>query len=81
MMDDGLFGLISPDEIYVLHISPFPKGTCGTKPEGGFANYKKIKVSLKKSHDIEEVIDFTKNKYSTFNAFSPKVSLEYDLKF
>ena len=65
MMDDGLFDLISPDEVYALHISPFPKGTIATKPEGLFADFKRIKVSVKKSPDVEEVIDFTKKQISS----------------
>lgn len=68
MMDDGLFDLVSPDEMYALHMSPFPKGTIATKSEGLFADYKKIKVSLKKSSDMEEVISFTKKQIASLQS-------------
>ncbi|UWX55896.1 M20/M25/M40 family metallo-hydrolase [Maribacter litopenaei] len=32
MMNDGLFDIIKPDEIYGLHLSPSPLGTILTKP-------------------------------------------------
>lgn len=31
MIDDGLFDIINPDEMYALHMSPFPAGTIATK--------------------------------------------------
>jgi metal-dependent amidase/aminoacylase/carboxypeptidase family protein len=61
MIDDGLFDIISPDEIYGLHISPMPTGFISTKPDLVYAYLKIINVSYNNTSNKEALIDFTKN--------------------
>ncbi len=62
MIDEGLFDLIQPDEIFALHMSPFPNGTIATKANELFADYKKVNVTLNKTTNDEALIEFTKGK-------------------
>lgn len=58
MINDGLFNLIKPDEIYALHISPMPEGTIATKADNLFADYKTIELKFKKKANISELTDY-----------------------
>ena len=62
MIDDGLFNIINPDEIYALHMSPFPAGTIATKSKGLFADYKRLNITIKKTNNSKALIDFTKTQ-------------------
>jgi metal-dependent amidase/aminoacylase/carboxypeptidase family protein len=71
MLDDGLFDLINPEEIYALHIAPMAAGLIATKPEWLYANYKTIKVTYKNSKENEAITSFTKNLISHFQNIEP----------
>lgn len=71
MIDDGLFKIIKPDEIYASHITPMPEGLIATRPDWLFADYKIIKVSYKKSEDNQAEIEFTKKLISNLQNVQP----------
>ncbi|WP_338794060.1 amidohydrolase [Bernardetia sp. MNP-M8] len=66
MIDDGLFDIINPDEIYALHVSPMPQGVIAARSRNLFADYKDLKVVLKKTEDKDEIINYTKELISSF---------------
>ncbi|PCJ82510.1 MAG: metal-dependent hydrolase [Bacteroidetes bacterium] len=71
MIDDGLFDIINPEEIYGAHIAPMPTTMISTKPEWMFADYKIIKVSFKNSDENEAIIAFTKELISGLQNIEP----------
>ncbi|UBZ07938.1 amidohydrolase [Salegentibacter mishustinae] len=62
MMDDGLFDIIEPEEMYAMHVTPFPAGTIATKPEEMFSDYKQLNLTFQKALDNETLIAFAKNQ-------------------
>jgi metal-dependent amidase/aminoacylase/carboxypeptidase family protein len=72
MIDDGLFDVINPDEIYGLHIFPTETGTVSTKSKELFAYEKKIKVSFGKGIDPDKFRVFFKNIMQNFVRNKPK---------
>ncbi|MCL6219225.1 M20 metallopeptidase family protein [Zunongwangia pacifica] len=60
MIDDGLFELIDPKEIYALHLAPMPEGLIATKAENIFADYKMIKLKFAKNKDNAELSNYIK---------------------
>jgi len=56
MIDDGLFDLISPDEIYGLHIAPMETGVVSTMPGNVFSHARRIKINFGGTHDNEGLI-------------------------
>lgn len=56
MMDDGLFSIINPDEIYAAHISPMPAGLVASKPGYLYADYKQVNVTFKTGIEEEQLI-------------------------
>ncbi len=60
MIDDGLFNIIKPDEIYGSHIGPMPTNIISTKPEWMFADYKTVAISFKNSKENEAIIAYSK---------------------
>lgn len=74
MIDDGLYNLIKPDEIYGLHISPSPTGIISTKPDNIYAHRIKIEISFGKLNKRDSLISYTKDLVSglqTYDAKSP----------
>lgn len=71
MIDDGLFDIISPDEIYGSHIAPAPTAVITTKPEWMFADYKTIKVSYKNSNKNDAIVAYTKELISSLQNIEP----------
>jgi metal-dependent amidase/aminoacylase/carboxypeptidase family protein len=71
MIDDGLFQIINPDEIYASHISPMPEGIVATKAKWLYAGHKKVTVSLKKSNENQAIIEFIKKTLSDFQNVQP----------
>lgn len=72
MIDDGLFDMINPDEIYGSHIAPMPTTMISTKPEWMFADYKIIKVSYKNSSENESIIEYSKELISNLQNIEPE---------
>ncbi|MEE9363567.1 MAG: amidohydrolase [Cellulophaga sp.] len=71
MIDDGLFDIISPEEIYALHVTPMPVGLIASKPEWLFSDYKFTKVTFKNSNENESIIEFTKKIISDLHNVKP----------
>ena len=55
MIDDGLFEIINPDEIYGLHMSPWPTGSISTKSEEIYAYIRRIRLTFEKDIPIDSV--------------------------
>ncbi|WP_318308272.1 M20 metallopeptidase family protein [Flagellimonas crocea] len=72
MIDDGLFQIIDPDEMYAMHITPFPAGTIAAKPEEMFSDYKRVDLVFKSVDDNERLIEFAKNKILDLENVSPE---------
>ena len=62
MMDDGLFNIIDPEEMYAMHVTPFPAGTIAVKPEEMFSDYKRVDLTFKKTDEDESLFEFVKKK-------------------
>ncbi|SEC71310.1 amidohydrolase [Maribacter dokdonensis] len=62
MIDDGLFDIIDPEEMYAMHVTPFPTGTIAVKAEEMFSDYKRMNLTLQKTLDNEALIAFAKNQ-------------------
>ncbi len=71
MVDDGLFELINPDEIYGSHIGPMPTNIIATKPEWLFADYKTITLSFKNSKDTKAIIEYSKKSIMELQNVAP----------
>ncbi|WP_100614747.1 M20 metallopeptidase family protein [Confluentibacter citreus] len=71
MIDDGLFDIISPDEIYGLHIAPMPSGSVVVNPELVYAYKSIIEISLKNTSDLDSIVHYTKNLVSGFQNVQP----------
>ncbi len=71
MIEDGLFNLIEPDEIYGLHISPDPVGTISTKSANVFSHISIIEVAYKSSGDQDAVVNFTKQLMNSAQTYGP----------
>ena len=55
MIDDGLFDLIEPDEIYGLHVAPMETGTVLTMPGNVFSHARRIRLDFDRADDDEEL--------------------------
>lgn len=75
MIDDGLFEMIDPQEIYGLHISPWPVGTLATKENSVYSHLNALRVTYKKSEEIEALVEYTKKLIIDFQ------NVEADSKF
>ena len=71
MIADGLFDLIEPDEIYALHISPYPVGTIATKSANVFPHITIIELEYRTSDNQDSLIDFTKELMSSAQTHGP----------
>ncbi len=60
MIDDGLFELIDPVEIYALHVNPIPAGSIAAKPNEVYARMKVIRITYRNTGNGEDKIDYTK---------------------
>tara|TARA_R110002012_G_scaffold99461_4_gene237440 strand:- start:8179 stop:9537 length:1359 start_codon:yes stop_codon:yes gene_type:complete len=72
MMDDGLFDIIDPEEMYAMHVTPFPAGTIAAKPEEMFADYKQLNLTFQKTTDDEALIAFTKKQLMSLENVAPE---------
>lgn len=71
MMNDGLFDIINPDEIYALHLTPMPTGMMGARPNWLFAGYKSIKISFKNSNENDSLVTYTKKLIANLQNIKP----------
>ncbi len=72
MIDNGLYDIINPDEIYGLHMSPSPTGVISTKSENIYAHRTKIEVAYKNSINKDAAIKYTKELISKLQTYEPK---------
>ena len=66
MIEDDLLETIHPDEIYGLHIAPFPVGTIATKAGNIYAHTNSVEVVYQKFGNEDSLINFTKKLISGF---------------
>ncbi|EZH75238.1 metal-dependent amidase/aminoacylase/carboxypeptidase [Aquimarina atlantica] len=71
MIDDGLFEMITPDEIYGSHIAPMATTMISTKPEWMFADYKVLNISFKNSSKNESIIAYSKELIMSLQNVEP----------
>jgi len=71
MIDDGLYDIITPDEVYGLHISPFPVGTISTKSGYIYAHTNKVDVVYKNTGNEKSQISKTKELIASFQNVDP----------
>jgi metal-dependent amidase/aminoacylase/carboxypeptidase family protein len=71
MIDDDLFKIISPEEIYGTHIYPMPTGYITAKPDLVYAYMKVLKVVFKKTAKRDAITKFIKKNISSFQNVSP----------
>ncbi|MCR9227108.1 MAG: amidohydrolase [Flavobacteriaceae bacterium] len=71
MIDDGLFDIIEPEEMYAMHVTPFPAGTIAAKPEEMFADYKRIDLLFNKNVNREELFKFGKQALLSLENIDP----------
>lgn len=74
LIENDLFDIIEPDEIYGLHIGPAEKGTVNTRAKELFAYQKSIQVKLKPKTNEEEIKLFLTNIMQEFVRNSPNSS-------
>ena len=71
MIADGLFDLIKPDEIYGLHVSPYPVGTVATKSANVYSHFTVIEIEYKASNNQDALVDFTKELMRSTQTYRP----------
>lgn len=72
MIDDGLFDIIEPEEMYAMHITPFPVGSIATKPEEMFSDYKRIDMFFDKKVNAEDLLKFGKQTLLSLENVNPE---------
>jgi len=72
MMDDGLFNIIDPEEMYAMHVTPFPVGTIAAKPEEMFSDYKQVNLTFQKTTDNKALIAFAKKQIMALENVAPE---------
>lgn len=71
MLDDGLLDIIEPEEMYAMHVTPFPAGTIATKPEEMFSDYKRVDLIFKTENDNDAVYEFAKQAILSLENIAP----------
>ncbi len=71
MIDDGLFDIINPNEIYGSHIAPLATTMIATKPGWLFADYKTIKISFQNSDENDTIAAYSKELISNLQNVAP----------
>lgn len=71
MLADGIFDIISPDEIYAAHMSPMPVGTVASKPNYLYADYKQLNVTFESDTKDEALITFTQKAIKELQNVAP----------
>ena len=74
LVENGLFDIIEPDEIYGLHIDPAEKGTISTRAKELFAYQKAITIKLKRDGNEEEIESFLNTIIQEFVRNKPNSS-------
>jgi len=80
LVENGLFDIIKPEEIYGLHIGPAEKGIINTRAKELFAYQKSIQIKLKPNSNKEELEYFLINIMQGFVRNKPNSkpwSLDY----
>ncbi|WP_168191295.1 MULTISPECIES: M20 metallopeptidase family protein [Antarcticibacterium] len=75
MINNGLFKKIDPQEIYGLHISPWPAGTVATKSGSVYSHLNSLKITFKNEGKKDALIEDIKEMVSGFQ------NVEADSKF
>lgn len=56
MIDDKLFDMIQPEEIYALHVSPLPEGLIATRPGPLYAYLNEIAIRYTISDEVRKLV-------------------------
>ena len=71
MIDDGLFNIMKPDELYCSHMDEIPAGTVALKSNAFVAHLKFLTITYKNIENKDSVESYTKSvmqKYSTLDS-------------
>jgi metal-dependent amidase/aminoacylase/carboxypeptidase family protein len=71
MIDDGIYDIIKPDEIYGLHMDEIPAGTVALKSNALVAHLKFLTITYKNIENRDSVESYTEsvlNKHSTLDS-------------
>lgn len=71
MMDQGLFKLIEPDEIYTLHIAPMPEGIITTKANNIYADYRNLQLTFKNTNKKDELLAYLEEYIANLQNIKP----------
>ncbi|PQJ79821.1 M20 metallopeptidase family protein [Polaribacter porphyrae] len=71
MIDDKLFEIIKPDEIYGTHVAPFPSGVISTKKNNIYAHRTIIELVYENSINEEQIIKYTKELLNDIQTIEP----------
>jgi metal-dependent amidase/aminoacylase/carboxypeptidase family protein len=67
MIEDGLFNIINPSEIYALHMAPLPVGIITTKENEVYAYIRNLTIKMKGSSNEDAIIKYTQNLIKSYN--------------
>ncbi|MCK5443685.1 MAG: amidohydrolase [Maribacter sp.] len=70
MIDDGLFNIVQPDELYATHISDFAVGKVSIYPGRLFAHLKPIIIKFNSDSDAEAIKKRIEDQLIKFNSHS-----------
>jgi amidohydrolase len=73
MIEDGLFEIISPDEIYGLHIYKMPVGTISTKPNEVFSYNRVIKIRYNNTDSQDSIINYTQSALQSLSTIGQEL--------
>lgn len=70
MIEDGLYDIIKPDELYCLHISDMPSGTVSLKSNAVFAYFKPLFISFNNLGNIDSLVSYTELQFNRISTLS-----------
>ena len=67
MIDDGLFEIIDPSEIYALHMNPLPVGLITTKENELYSYGRELSIKFLNIPNKDSVINYVKKRIMEYN--------------
>lgn len=67
MIDDGLFEIIDPSEIYALHMNPLPVGLMTTKENELYSYGRELSIKFLNIPNKDSVINYVKKRIMEYN--------------
>ena len=67
-----MFDIIEPEEMYAMHVTPFPAGTIAAKPEEMFSDFKRVDLLFKKTNNSDALFEFGKQAMLSLENVAPE---------